>query len=973
MRKITFLFITIFLFVITSSTQAQKTLQVVISDTIGIPCNGGTGSATALASDGIVPYTYLWLPDSNTGPIDSNLVGGTTYTIMAIDADSNSAFTYLTLTQPTQIVITIDSLRNVKCPGDCIGFARITASGGIPPYKYLWLPDGDTTTVDSNMCSGNYTVLVTDSNGCSVKIPLTINTLSELSASTAATNVSCFGLFNGATAATETGGVPPYQFVWSPGGATTASVMGLSAGTYTVTITDALGCHTQSTAGVSQPTPIVLTAAAIANIAAAYVSGGTAPYTYNWYPHVSTTSIATGLSAGVYTVTVHDANLCSDSAIVSVSSLYPLLLYFGNGTTSCGKASYYDFDVMASSASQNNFNNCVVDIQYPMSEFGGDNVSNGGVTVTQGLDCLYSIGDNDYNILNTVNLSDSVIEITFGSDTAVSPRGSDPFNHIRLLHVKLRIRNSCGTGPISFVNTSYTDTTGYSSLIFPDTVCHNCALPCDSFGRYCCNYDSLGNFTDSCYHGYSCSDSVILRGGNYNYGIVSYGNDIADFELCHLTIDWNYTNPINAGTNAMSVPPISSIPHNSSIFIIPGSGFGSSKGRIKVSDANQDKILGITLDSSDILLWTDTLIKVKMPSYVFNNTALTPGSGPFMVYNTCGDSAGNNVQINYNILNYAPYGVKLRPDIVMVNDTESLKFRCDTSITNNPAAYACVKKAIREWNCYTGVNWKLGPLIILDTTRQDSISVIYFSYNNLHFPGPATVMLTTSWYLPCTNLPDSMAFTNEADIMIRANNRLPYRYTWNYDTTTNVLPDTVLSFYDLITHELGHAHGMGHIHDTNSVMWWIARPGKTRAGITTGNTWPAPASLLGGLDMVYTSATYSPLSLCSLDSILIPCPRNCIDPTLSVPDILENSNDLKLFPNPANSGDITIAYTLKENAYVQFKVYDCIGKEVIKMTFEHKTVGNYSERINVANLAKGVYLFTANINGDCQTIKFIKT
>ncbi len=625
MRKITFLFITIFLFVITSSTQAQKTLQVVISDTIGIPCNGGTGSATALASDGIVPYTYLWLPDSNTGPIDSNLVGGTTYTIMAIDADSNSAFTYLTLTQPTQIVITIDSLRNVKCPGDCIGFARITASGGIPPYKYLWLPDGDTTTVDSNMCSGNYTVLVTDSNGCSVKIPLTINTLSELSASTAATNVSCFGLFNGATAATETGGVPPYQFVWSPGGATTASVMGLSAGTYTVTITDALGCHTQSTAGVSQPTPIVLTAAAIANIAAAYVSGGTAPYTYNWYPHVSTTSIATGLSAGVYTVTVHDANLCSDSAIVSVSSLYPLLLYFGNGTTSCGKASYYDFDVMASSASQNNFNNCVVDIQYPMSEFGGDNVSNGGVTVTQGLDCLYSIGDNDYNILNTVNLSDSVIEITFGSDTAVSPRGSDPFNHIRLLHVKLRIRNSCGTGPISFVNTSYTDTTGYSSLIFPDTVCHNCALPCDSFGRYCCNYDSLGN---------------------------------------------------------------------------------------------------------------------------------------------------------------------------------------------------------------------------------------------------------------CT---------------------------------------------------------------------------------------------LGGLDMVYTSATYSPLSLCSLDSILIPCPRNCIDPTLSVPDILENSNDLKLFPNPANSGDITIAYTLKENAYVQFKVYDCIGKEVIKMTFEHKTVGNYSERINVANLAKGVYLFTANINGDCQTIKFIKT
>jgi Secretion system C-terminal sorting domain len=145
-----------------------------------------------------------------------------------------------------------------------------------------------------------------------------------------------------------------------------------------------------------------------------------------------------------------------------------------------------------------------------------------------------------------------------------------------------------------------------------------------------------------------------------------------------------------------------------------------------------------------------------------------------------------------------------------------------------------------------------------------------------------------------------------------------------------------------------------------------------RDSITSGSTYPGPATLLGALDVINTSATNSPRALgCGMDSILIPDARECIDPTLNVSPIFGNVYNLNLFPNPAN-GSITIAYNLNENSYIQFKVFDCIGREMITIIDEYKTAGYYSQQINISNFAKGVYLFTANINGECQTIKFIK-
>jgi hypothetical protein len=182
-------------------------------------------------------------------------------------------------------------------------------------------------------------------------------------------------------------------------------------------------------------------------------------------------------------------------------------------------------------------------------------------------------------------------------------------------------------------------------------------------------------------------------------------------------------------------------------------------------------------------------------------------------------------------------------------------------------------------------------------------------------------------------------------------------------------------FYDPIVYELGHAHGLGHINDDSSLMFRSTITGY-RPVITSGSTYPGPGILLGAMDMIYTSVlpANAPGSLpgscpfAQLDTI----PRHCFDLTLSVPDIPENAYTLNLYPNPIGYGEITITWQLIQNSHIQFKIEDCIGRVIMNLNNENKPPGDYSEEVNINALAQGIYLFTANINGECQTIKFIK-
>ena len=166
--------------------------------------------------------------------------------------------------------------------------------------------------------SGNLTIATQGLTTQNIAISGTITTIAA--AASSQTNLACNGGTNGAATVLASGGTAPYTYSWSPSGGTSATASGLSAGVYTCTVTDANGCSATRSFTLTQPVVLAAAASSQTNLAcnggtngAATVlaSGGTTPYTYSWSPSGGTSATASGLSAGVYTCTVTDANGCS--------------------------------------------------------------------------------------------------------------------------------------------------------------------------------------------------------------------------------------------------------------------------------------------------------------------------------------------------------------------------------------------------------------------------------------------------------------------------------------------------------------------------------------------------------------------------------------------------------------------------------------------------------------------------------------
>jgi len=160
-------------------------------------------------------------------------------------------------------------------------------------------------------------------------------------------NVSCNNGSNGQATGYTYGGISPYTYLWNPGGQTTATISGLPAGTYTLTITDSNGCVKIDSVIITQPLPLTDSMIVISNIncnsgtlasASTNVSGGTAPYTYAWSPTSQTGDTAKGLSAGTYAVTITDNNGCS---IIDSVTIQSLSLSLKDDTVSCGNDTGY--------------------------------------------------------------------------------------------------------------------------------------------------------------------------------------------------------------------------------------------------------------------------------------------------------------------------------------------------------------------------------------------------------------------------------------------------------------------------------------------------------------------------------------------------------------------------------------------------------------------------------------------------------
>ncbi len=304
-------------------------LTATISASTNVLCNGGaTGSATVTAGGGTPNYTYAWTPAGGTNANATGLTAGT-YTATITDASGCTATATVTITEPAALTANITASTNISCFGGTNGTATVTAGGGTIPYTYAWTPSGGTNATGTGMAAGNYSVTVTDNNGCSVTATVTITQPTALTVSISGqTNVSCFGGNNGTAISVAGGGTLNYTYAWTPAGGTNATGTGLGAGSYTITVTDANGCTATNDVTITQPNALSVTTTITANVscnggnngsATANVTGGTGPYVYAWTPSGGTNATGTGMIAGVYTITVTDANGCTATSTAAIT------------------------------------------------------------------------------------------------------------------------------------------------------------------------------------------------------------------------------------------------------------------------------------------------------------------------------------------------------------------------------------------------------------------------------------------------------------------------------------------------------------------------------------------------------------------------------------------------------------------------------------------------------------------------------
>ena len=304
-----------------------NSLLVAQSITDVICFGGSTGLVNLTSSGGTPSYDYSWSTGATTEDV-SGLVAGN-YFVTVSDANSCGVFLNLAVQEtPTPIVVS-SVISNVLCIGDMNGSIDASVSGGISPYSYSWT-NGSVTQDISAIGTGNYGLTVTDNIGCVSAYTATVVQMSQVVINETHNNVACFGENSGSINVTPVGGIPNLTYLWS-NGETTQDLFLLAPGTYSLSLTDGLGCVTPLSVVITQPAAPLLVMNSITNVSCfgnsngmldITVSGGTAPYVYTWNNGTSTED-QLGIVAGVYLLNVTDVNGCEilDSYTITQPSL----------------------------------------------------------------------------------------------------------------------------------------------------------------------------------------------------------------------------------------------------------------------------------------------------------------------------------------------------------------------------------------------------------------------------------------------------------------------------------------------------------------------------------------------------------------------------------------------------------------------------------------------------------------------------
>lgn len=299
-------------------------LETSIIDIVDVKCKGdSTGSINLSVNGGTSPYVYKW-SDGRTLQNNAN-IGAGSYSVSIEDAMGCINTLSATVTEPSELYSVIESVVNVDCYGENTGAVDVTVGGGVSPYMFAWNNNATTQNL-MEVAAGEYSLSVTDQNGCKSEVTTTVVENDDLIVETESiTHVLCNGLKTGAAVMAVKGGVEPYLFKWS-NGAETKDLNDVTAAEYVLNVTDGRSCVTSLSIEIKEPELFKGAFADVTEIGChgdsnaviiTEFKGGVTPYKFVWNTNETTKDIR-GLKAGQYSVLATDANGCEESLEIDI-------------------------------------------------------------------------------------------------------------------------------------------------------------------------------------------------------------------------------------------------------------------------------------------------------------------------------------------------------------------------------------------------------------------------------------------------------------------------------------------------------------------------------------------------------------------------------------------------------------------------------------------------------------------------------